>query len=243
MVIPTEISTGREDPEGRPLDDLGVGFEATVRGSKLSLRFVATVLCALGGVLSGQLPAQAHDELAALCPFLLHERQTELDDLELAIRLDETRLELAEEIFVLLDGLWQNDAVERLIYLERKHHRDVAKVSLERSRRRLERQQAIVEQYRLVCSAFFAEERAPGKRHALEQPYQRYLDADCEVRALDVAVVDVNLGHHQENLKSALELRASNIASRQNVILAEREVELMLEQLEQARQRAARCQQ
>ena len=156
-------------------------------------------------------------------------------------QLDETRLELAEEILVLLDGLWKNDAVERLIYLEGKHHRDVAKVSLKRARRRLERQQAVVEQYRLVCSAPLSEERAPETRRALEQAYQRYLEVDCEVRALDLAIVEVNLGHHQENLKSALDLREDEIVSREQVILAKRDVELMLKQLEQARQRAARC--
>ncbi len=207
---------------------------------KLSRQFVATALCALNCVLLAQLPVLAHDGLVALCPFVLHERQTELDDLELAVQLDGTRLELAEETLVLLDGLWKNDAVERLIYLEGKHHRDVAKISLRRARRRLERQQAVVEQYRLVCSDLFAEERAPAKRRALEQAYQRYLDSDCEVRALDVAVIEVNLGHHQENLKSALDLRKNEIVSRKQVILAERDVELMLEQLEQARQRAAR---
>ncbi len=207
---------------------------------KLSRQFMATALCAFNCVLLGQLPVLAHDGLAELCPFFLHDRQTELDDLELAIQLDETRLELAEEIFALLDGLWKNDAVERLIYLEGKHHRDVAKVNLERDRRRLERQQAVVEQYRLACSAF-TEEGAPDKHRALEQAYQRYLEADCEVRALDVAVIEVNLGHHQENLKSTLDLRENEVASRQQVILAKRDVELMLKQLEQARQRAARC--
>ncbi len=202
---------------------------------------MATALCALNCVWLGQLPVLAHDGLVALCPFVLDEKQTELDDLELAVQLDQTRLELAEEIFVLLDGLWENDAVERLTYLEGKHHREVAKISLKRARRRLERQQAVVEQYRLVCSAPFAKERAPEKRRAIEQAYQRYLDSDCEVRALDVAVIEVNLEHHQENLKSALDLRENEIVSRQQVILAERDVELMLEQLEQARQRAARC--
>ena len=202
---------------------------------------MATALCALNCVWLGQLPVLAHDGLVALCPFILDERQTELDDLELAVQLDQTRLELAEEIFVLLDGLWENDAVERLTYLEGKHHRDVAKISLKRARRRLERQQAVVEQYRLVCSAPFAEERAPEKRRAIEQAYQRYLDSDCEVRALDVAVIEANLRHHQENLKSALDLRKDEIVSREQVILAERDVELMRKELEQARHRAARC--
>ena len=54
--------------------------------------------------------------------------------------------------------------------------------------------------------------------------------------------VSVQYGHHRENLASVLDLRENDVASRQQVILAERDVELMLKQLEQARQRAARCQ-
>ena len=204
---------------------------------------MATALCALTCALLGRLPVLAQDEFAALCPFFLHERQSELEDLELAIQLDQTRLELAEEIFVLLDGLWKNDAVQRLVYLAGKHHRDVAKVSLERARRRLERQQAVVEQYGLICSTLFTAEGAAEQRRALEQAYQRYLEADCEVRVLDVAVIEVNLGHHQENLKSALDLRRNDVASQQQVILAERDVELMLKQLAHTRQRAAGCEQ
>jgi len=212
-----------------------------VRELKLSRQFGMAALGALSCILTGGSPVQAQDGLTALCPFLLQETQTELDDLELAIQLDETRLGLAEEIFVLLDGLWKSDLVERLLYLETKHHRDVSKVSLERARRRLERQRAVVEQYRLVCTAPIAEETPPGRRRAIERAFQRYLEADCEVRKLDVAVVEVNLGHHQENLESALDLRDSEIASRQQVLLAERDVELMLEQLEHAKRRVARC--
>ncbi len=214
-----------------------------MRALKLSRQFMATALCALNCVLLGQLPVLAHDGLAELCPFFLHDRQTELDNLELTVQLDETRLELAEEIFVLLDGLWKDDAVERLTYLAGKHHRDVAKVSLERARRRLERQQAVVEQYHLVCSAVSAEERAREKLRALEQAYQRYLEADCELRELHVAVYEVELDYHQQIHQSAVELRQSDIASRQQVLFAEQDAQLTLTLLEQARQRTARCQQ
>ena len=200
-------------------------------------------LWALGCVSSGQLPVLAHDGLDALCPFLLQERQIELDNLELAVQLDQTRLGVAEEIFVLLDGLWDNDAVERLTYLAGKHHRDTARVSLERARRRVERQQAVVEQYRLVCSTAVEEQLSSEKRRGLEQAYRRYREMDCEVRALDIEVIEINLEHHRENLASILDLLENEVASRHQVILEERDVELMEKQLEQSRQRAARCRQ
>ncbi len=202
---------------------------------KQSRQFAAMALCALGCVSSGQLPVLAHDGLDPLCPFLLQERQIELDNLELAVQLDQTRLGVAEEVFVLLDGLWNNDAVERLAYLAGKHHRDTARVSLERARRRVERQQAVVEQYRLVCSTPVEEQ--------LSSAYRRYRETDCEVRALDIKVIEINLEHHRENLASILDLLENEVASRHQVILEERDVELMQKQLEQARQRAARCRQ
>jgi hypothetical protein len=117
---------------------------------KQSRQFAATILFALILVLPGQVPVLAHDGLLPLGPFVVHERQVELD--------------------------------------------------------------------------------------------RRYREADCKVRALDIAVVEVNLAHHRENLASVLDLRENDVASRQQVILAERDVELMLKRFEQARQRAARCQ-
>jgi hypothetical protein len=189
------------------------------------------------------LPVVAQDGFAGLCPLFLQQMQTELEDLELAFQLDETQLEVAEEIFVLVDGLWQNDLFERLPYLSVKHRRDAAEVSLELARRRVGRQQAVVEQYRLACSARSAQEQTSDDRRALEEAHRRYLDADCQVRVLDVAVFEVDLEYHQEILTGARDLRQSDIASRQEVLFAERDVELTLKQLAQARQRTARCQQ
>jgi len=210
---------------------------------RLSRRFVLTTLCALTCALLLPLPAVAQDGFAGLCPLFLQQAQTELEDLELAVQLEETRLEVAEEIFVLLDGLWQNDLVGHLPYLGVKHRRDVAAVNLEQARRRLDRQQAVVEQYGLACSAPEAEEQTSGDRRALEEAYERYLAADCEVRVLDVAVFEVDLEYFQQVLQSSRDLRQDDIASRQQVLFAEQDVQEALHQLEQASQRVARCRQ
>ena len=61
------------------------------------------------------------------------------------------------------------------------------------------------------------------------------------MRALDIAVDEVNLGHHRENLASILDLSRNDIASRQEVILVKRDVDLLVQQIQQAQQRAARC--
>ncbi len=210
---------------------------------RLSRHFFMPTLCVLTCLLLRPPPVVAQEGFAGLCPLFLQQMQTEREDLELAVQTDETLLEVAEEIFVLVDGLWQNDLFERLPYLGVKHRRDVAEISLELARRRLGRQQTVVEQYSLACSAPPEQAQTADDRRALEEAHQRYLDADCEVRMLDVAVFEVDLEYHQEVLASARDLRQSDIASRQEVLFAERDVELTLQQLEQARQRTARCRQ
>jgi hypothetical protein len=208
---------------------------------RLSRLFVVTTLCALACTLLHPLPVEAQEGFAGLCPLLLQESRTELEDLELAAQMDATRLEVAEEVFVLLDGLWRNDLVQRLPYLSVKHRRDVAKASLEIARRRVDRQQAVVEQYRLACSAPSEQERSSDDRRSIEEVHERYLDADCEIRVLEVAAFEVDLEYYQEILQSARDLRLNDIASRQQVLFAEQDVQLMLKQLELARQRATRC--
>jgi len=160
---------------------------------KLPRRLVVTTLCALTCVLLPAPPAMAQDGFDGLCPLFLQQERTELEDLELAVQLDETRLVVAEEIFFLLEGLWQNDLVGRLPYLSAKHRRDVAENGVELARRRIDRQQAAVEQYRLVCSAAPEHEQTSDDRRALEEAHQRYLDADCRVRTLDVTVFEIDL--------------------------------------------------
>jgi len=210
---------------------------------KLPRRLVVTTLCALTCVLLPAPPAMAQDGFDGLCPLFLQQERTELEDLELAVQLDETRLVVAEEIFFLLEGLWQNDLVGRLPYLSAKHRRDVAENGVELARRRIDRQQATVEQYRLVCSATPEHEQTSDDRQALEEAHQRYLDADCRVRALDVTVFEIDLGYRQEVLESAVDLRQGDIASRQQVLFAEEDTQVALKQLELARLRAARCRQ
>lgn len=217
-----------------------IGSERVLR---LPRHLAVTTLCALTCMLLFPRPVAAQDGFAGLCPLFLQQRQIELEDFELAAALDEVRLEVAEEIFVLIDGLWQNDLVERLPYLGVKHRRDVAEIDLERARRRLGRQQAVVEQYRLACSAPSAQEQTSDDRRTLEAAHRRYLDADCDLRTLDVALFEVDLEYYQEILESAVDLRQNDIASRQQVLFAEQDVESTLKQLEQARQRLARCRQ
>jgi hypothetical protein len=210
--------------------------------SKLPRLLVATTLTALVFPASWPPPAAAQEGFAGLCAVLLHQEQTELEDLALTAQQDQTRLGAAEEIFMLLDELWHNDLVERLPYLGVKHRRDVAALTLERTRQQEARQLAVLEQYRLACSVPSEQGQAAGNGGTIREA-ERYRAADCEVRTLDVAMFEVDLEYQQELLRSALSLRQNDVASRQQVLFAERDVELTQEELGLARRRAAACRQ
>ncbi len=206
-------------------------------------RFALTALAALAGLSLYPLPAAAQESFAELCPLLLHQTRTELEDLELSIQQEETRLVVAEEVFVLLDGLWQNDLVSRLPYLGAKHRRDAAAIALDLARMRFERQSVVVEQHRLACGEPTEDEPSPGERPTREEIYERYAEADCAIRELEVTAFEIDLEYDEEVLQSALDLRQSDIASRQQVLFSDRDLQLTRQRLEQARERATRCRQ
>jgi len=208
---------------------------------KLSRRFLVTTLCALTCVLLCPLPAAAQDGFAGLCSLFSHQQQIELEELELAVQLDETRLVVAEEIFVLLDSLYQNDLVGHLPYLGAKHRYDAAELNVQQAQARRRRQLAVARQYQLACSATEEQDQGTDGSRTLDEARQRYVDADCELRVIDVELFEIDLEYYQELLASAADLRQSDIASRQQVLFAEEDVQVTLEQLQLARQRAGRC--
>ena len=69
-----------------------------------------------------------------------------------AFDLAVSRLAAAESIFTLVDQLWENDAVERMVYLTAKRDHDVAEIELTRPRLLLMRREAEIEQYEVTCS-------------------------------------------------------------------------------------------
>lgn len=204
-------------------------------------RIVTSSLCVIVCALAPATPAAAQEGLDGLCSLFLQQQTIEVEELEASAQMDETRLAVAEEVFFLLDGMWQNDLVERLPYVGGKYRRDVAAISLERTRAQLARQQAAVQQYRLACSAPAEGEPDPDAPETAEEAYAQYLVAECAVRTLEVAAFEIELEYQEELLRSSVNLRQNDIASRQQVLFDERDVDLTRVQLEQARQRTGRC--
>ena len=199
-----------------------------------------TLLVLLGVVLAAFPPLVAEDPSHPLCRLLLREEQSERDDLELDVGLAGAELTAAEEIFKLLDRLWKDDAVERILFLAGKHKRDAAKIEQEHRALLVERQEALIDQYRLLCDASSGE-ISEEKRAAVERMYLRYLGLDCDRLAKEVAIAQVDLAYQQEVLKSVRDLRENSVATRQDVVLAERNVELARKRNEQGSRRVETC--
>jgi len=194
----------------------------------------------LGVLLGAFQPLLAEEPSHPLCRVLLQEEQSERDDVELSVELAGTELVAAEEIFRLLDRLWKDDAVERILFLRGKHDRDAAKLEREHRALLLERQDALIDQYRLLCDVP-SSEISEEQRAAIERKYLRYLNLDCDRLSKEVAIAQVDLAYLQEVLESVRDLRENAVATRQAVVLAERDVARARQRNEQGSRRVESC--
>ncbi len=167
----------------------------------------------------------ADESAHPICPLVLHQERVHRVERELAVDLVVLRAAAAESIFTLVDQLWENDAVERMVYLTAKHDRDVAEIEVKRQRLLLKRQEAEVEQYASVCSTSGSEETAADRRARRSEAHRQYLQVDCHRIGKDLAIAEVDLTYSRDVLASVRNLRKHNAATPQNVIHAERDVE------------------
>lgn len=174
---------------------------------------------------------------APVCNLVLHEEANELADLELQVELERSGFAAFGRICDLIDKLWEGEAIDRMTWLRARYDRDAARLALERSAIRLERQRALIEQYELVCGAG----EAANRDTEIERAHRRYLRADCDQQAKAVEVARTNLEFRREWLASVRDLRAGDVATAQDVILAELDVEREEHSLADATARTAHC--
>ena len=168
----------------------------------------------------------------ATCDVLIADERVQLADFALEVRLAEARLSSFEQIYALIDGLWQREAIERMVWLEAKYERDAARVALERAGLVLERQQFLVERLAGTCRSKGSAEARKGYR-ALQ----------CAQLERAVAEAAIDLEFQREWLASVRRLREGSAATAtaQDVIRAQLEVRLCEIRLEDARTRQSRC--
>ncbi len=182
--------------------------------------------------------ARAAETFEGICDIVVHDAQQDLEDARLAVDLARSDYAAFEEVFKLIDGLWQADAIEELAYLEGRYERDSARLDLERADLVLERQLALVDSYRLACGVG---EPSTGDRESLKQVFRRYQLADCDQQAKAVEVATNDLEFSQVMRASVLALRQGQVATRQDVIFAERDVDREEKNLADARARTTSC--
>lgn len=202
---------------------------------------IVLTLVALASIAT--VPTSAGDPHHPLCRLFLHEDQREREAHEVALTLARSELAAREQIFVLFDGLWKIQGIDRLTFLTGKHARDRAKVEVERLRLVLDSYDAYLEQYRTYCAALGAGRAPTGdESKRIARGWERYLRSDCDAIAQERSVAEIDLAYRQEYLASVRELRTGEVATRQDVILAELGVRTAEERLAHARGRSEACQ-
>jgi hypothetical protein len=187
----------------------------------------------------GQIGAQ--DLSAPVCEVVIYDEQGELEDAQLTVDLAKSDFTAYERIFAMIQGLWKAGTIPHMDYVKAKYDRDAAKLKLERADLILERQAALVAQYRLICSRTGSKMDPQERASAVRKEYLRYRRADCGSLAKAIEVAETNLEYNREYLGKILKLRQENFATHTQVILAELDVELQEKNLADAKRRTAAC--
>lgn len=202
-------------------------------------RSAYNMLFMIGFMIAVPFQATAQDLAGSVCRVTIYDETAELEDSRLAVDLAQSRFEAFQKIFKMIEGLWEGKTIPRMDYVKAKYDQDAARVQLEKSRLLLERQAALVQQYRLICRD--AEDKKSDLEKATWESYLRYRKADCEAQAKGIEVAETNLIYNREYLENILKLRSQNFATQTQVILAELDVDLEEKNLADAKQRTSVC--
>lgn len=186
-------------------------------------------------------PVNAQDLAVPVCELVIRDELAELEDARIAVDLAKSSFAAYEKILKMIEGLWEAETIPRMDYIKARYERDAAKLELERADLILERQAALVEQYRLICDGAGSGSGTRRWTSAIRKGYLRYRRADCDSLAKAIEVAATNLEFNREFLKNILELRQQNVATNTQVILAELDVELEEKSLADAKRRTTIC--
>lgn len=206
------------------------------------IKNTGTLLLALVGILAASfLPAHAQDLAAPVCNVVVYDEQSELDDARIALELARSGFRTYEKIFEMIRRLWEAGTVPSMDYVKARYDRDAARLGLEKANLILERQAALVEQYRLICGVKDSDAGIQDRANATRKAYVRYRQTDCDSLAKGIEVAATNLEFNREYLKKILQLRQENNATQVQVILAELDVEREEKSLADAKHRTETC--
>lgn len=198
----------------------------------------STILLIFGMIV---LPVAAQDYPAPVCEVVIYDELTELEDARITVDLARSNFAAYKRILKMIEGLWEARTIPRMDYIKAKYDRDAAQLELERADLILDRQAALLEQYRLICDEAGSGEEMQERERAIRKTYLKYRRADCDSQAKAIEVATTNLEYNREYLKKILELREEDFATHTQVILAELDVELEEKSLADAKRRTATC--
>jgi len=198
----------------------------------------AVLILSITAILSAG-SVQAEDFMKYACRVVVYDETVELEDSRLDVDLARSRFDAYEKIFRMIEGLWEGGTIPRMDYIKAKYDQDAARLQLERYGLILERQAALVEQYRLICGDKDSDKDKVEK--ALRSAYLKYRRADCGALAKGIEVASTNLEYNREYLDNILKLRREKFATNTQVVLAGLDVELEEKNLADATRRAAAC--
>jgi outer membrane protein TolC len=181
----------------------------------------------------------AQDFLNSVCRVAVYDEYVELEDSRIAVDLARSRFGAYEKIFKMIEGLWEGKTIPRMDYIKAKYDLDASRIQLEQNGLILERQSALLEQYRLICSEQDSE--IDDLEEAIWGSYVKYRKADCGAMAKSIEVAETNLEYNREYLQNILKLRSENFATNTQVVMSELDVELEEKSLEDAKRRTSAC--
>lgn len=186
-------------------------------------------------------PASAQDVPVPVCNVAIYEELSELADARAAVDLARSDFAAYEKIFDMIKGLWDAKTIPDMDYMKAKYDRDTAKLTLEKNDLILERQGALVEQYRLVCNGTTADSGKQNRAAAIRKTFLHYSRADCDALAKGIEIAANNLEYNRHYLQKIVKLRQDKFANNTQVVLAELDVEREEKSLADAKRRNEIC--
>jgi hypothetical protein len=198
--------------------------------------FSALVILLAGPGLAG-----AQGIPATFCQLLIQEEDLELEEFELDLDLKRSEFAARVEIFEMIDELWKNRMIERMVHLKTEYERDSTRLEFEAADLAVERQKALIDHFRIVCGAGGSEGKQADEADSLRQSHRRYRKAHCDSLSKRVEAAAVDLEYNRQLLENNHELRAGQVAAATEVIRAKLTVEVEEIRLEDANRRVEAC--
>jgi hypothetical protein len=186
-------------------------------------------------------PASAQNVPTPVCEVTIYKELSELADARATVDLARSDFAAYEKILDMIKGLWDTKTIPDMDYLKAKYDRDAAKLTLEKNDLILERQGALVEQYRLICNGTMAGNGNQDRKIAIRKAFLQYGWADCNALAKRIEIAANNLEYNRQYLKKIAKLRQEKFATNTQVVLAELDVEREEKSLADAKRRNETC--